>query len=182
MKKYDVIYADPAYRFSSRAVRSGRYGELPYPTMTIEEICALGVKDISNNNAALFLWVPGALIMDSNQILTSWGFKYIRVESIWEKLTVNDKKHKVTGPWGMNEAEYLLMGVRGQMCSKQTCKRNLETIVSVPYNGRHSSKPHIFRERIEKRFSWADKIELFAREDRSGWSKWGNELKNDVEL
>lgn len=182
MKKYDVIYSDPAYRFSSRAIRSGRYGELPYPTMTIKEICNLKVKDISNTNAALFLWVPGALIMEAKPIFPSWGFKYIRVEAIWEKLTVNSNKHKVVSPWGCNEAEYLLMGVKGSMCGKQTHKANWETIVSEPYNGKHSSKPHIFRERIEKRFSWANRLEMFAREAHENWSIWGNELKNDIEL
>lgn len=142
----------------------------------------MNVQEFVQPDAALFLWVPGALLMDAGEVITAWGFKYIRVESTWEKKTKSGKKRKVCGPWGMNEAEYLLMGVRGSMCSKQTCKANFETVVSEVYPGKHSAKPEIFRKRIERRFSWGKRLELFARKESLGWDVFGNEVKSDVEI
>ena len=182
MKKYDVIYSDPPWKFSSRGARSGRFGKLDYPTMTIKEIASLNVIDIVKDNSALFLWVPGAFIMDSNLVIESWGFKFVRMEAVWEKTKSTGNKHKVCGPWGMNEAEFLLMGVRGKMCGAQTGMRNLETIVTEPYPGKHSEKPNIFRERIKYRFGDVSRLEMFARQKYEGWDIWGNELKNDINL
>ena len=180
--KFDVIYADNPWKFSSRPIRSGRYDELPYPTLSIKQLMGMNVKDYAEENSALFMWTPSAFIMHSGDIMESWGFKYVRVEAVWEKRTVHNNKHKVVSPWGMNEAEYLLMGIRGQMCNKQTCKGNFETIVSEVYPGRHSAKPQIFRERIEDRFKNARRLEMFARERHYGWHLFGNEVKSDVDI
>lgn len=182
MKKYSIIYSDPPWKFGSRACRSGRYKNLDYKTMTVKEIAALNIKSMVEHDAALFLWAPSAFIIPAGQVITAWGFKYIRVDSVWEKLTAKGKKHKVAGAWGMNEAEFLLMGTRGSICNKQLCKRNLETIVSEKYPGRHSKKPDIFRDRIDYRFGNLQKIELFARKKTPGWDVWGDEVKSDIDM
>jgi DNA (cytosine-5)-methyltransferase 1 len=179
-EKYKIIYADPPWRFSSRGARSGRYGKLDYSTMSLKELCDLGVASIADANSALFLWVPGAFLLDSRKVFDSWGFKYIRVEAVWEKVKPSGKKHAVCGPWGMNEAEFLLMGIRGSMASNQQGKRNLSTIVRHQYMGRHSEKPGVFRERIEFRFGKVKKIELFARHYPEGWDVWGEEVKSKI--
>ena len=60
MGKYQVIYADPpwAYRVWSKK-GNGRSAESHYPTMSIEEIADLPVKELADENCALFLWVTG---------------------------------------------------------------------------------------------------------------------------
>lgn len=176
MSKYHLIYSDPPWKFGSRGVRSGMYDKLDYPQLSVIEIGKLNVKSISEKNAALFLWVPSAFLMDAGEIMNLWGFKYIRVEAVWEKIKKSGKKHKVCGPWGMNEAEYLLMGIRGVMCKKQVNKKNLETIVTTEYTGKHSEKPAIFRDRIEYRFGNISRVEMFARTKIIGWSCIGNEI------
>ena len=52
MKKYQIIYADPAWQVMAGSKQSRKEGDsqkslpLTYPTMTLEEIKALNVKDI----------------------------------------------------------------------------------------------------------------------------------------
>lgn len=176
-EKYKIIYADPPWKFGSKGARSGKFGDLDYSCMTTKEICALPVADISEPNSALFMWATGAHMVqgDAEKVIRAWGFKPIRVEAVWDKLTIKGNKHASCGPWGMNEAEYLLMGVRGSMCSDQVNKRNLNTVVSEPYTGRHSEKPQIFRDRILYRFGDVSRIELFCRHDLDGWDTWGDQ-------
>ena len=55
MKKYDIIYADPAWQYDSgrslakKSLLDGVYNE-HYGTMTIEELKKLPIKDIANEN------------------------------------------------------------------------------------------------------------------------------------
>ena len=41
---------------------------------------------------------------------------------------------------------------------------------------KHSKKPIVAYEMIEKMFPKSTKIELFARNHREGWDVWGNEV------
>lgn len=177
--KFEIIYADPPWKFGSRGARSGKFGKLDYSCMTTQQVCDLPVKEITAKNAALFMWITGAHMTtgDHVEVMKAWGFKPIRPDAVWDKRKESGKKHAVCGPWGMNEAEFLLMGVKGSMCNKQTCKRNMNTVVTSPYQKHHSRKPEIFRERIVRRFGPLKSIELFARDNVDGWSVWGNDPK-----
>ena len=44
-KKYSIVYADPPWRYDMK--RGKGVAENHYPTMSIEEICALPVADLS---------------------------------------------------------------------------------------------------------------------------------------
>ena len=46
MKKYKIIYADPPWRYARSKVQGA--AEKHYPTMSIEELCALPVKEIAD--------------------------------------------------------------------------------------------------------------------------------------
>ena len=63
-KKYSVIYADPAWDVKKikRNVRPNQV-EFDYPTMKLEDIKALPVNDITDDNCVLFL-------MDNSRIFT----------------------------------------------------------------------------------------------------------------
>ena len=52
--KYPIIYADPPWRYSAKKVQGA--AENHYPTMSIEELCALPVADLAAPDSALFLW------------------------------------------------------------------------------------------------------------------------------
>ena len=54
MDKFDVILADPPWRYG-KTIGQG-VAEDQYPTMGIEEICAVPVWEVSADNCVLFLW------------------------------------------------------------------------------------------------------------------------------
>ena len=58
MKKYQIIYADPPWRYHVYSKKGmGRSAESHYPTMSVDDICALPVGDLADKNCVLFLWV-----------------------------------------------------------------------------------------------------------------------------
>lgn len=46
----------------------------------------------------------------------------------------------------------------------------------------HSKKPDIVRHKIVELCGDLPRIELFARDKANGWSTWGNEVENDIEI
>ena len=146
-KKYQIIYADPPWHYGSKGIRGGKCGLLDYPTMRTPEICAMPVRDIAADNAALFMWTTGSFIPDALQIGEAWGFKFVRLDKTWIKVRSSGGHHGVPGPWGMTDCEHLFLFVRGSMCRNQV-ERNQRTSQVVEYPGKHSQKPAIFREQI----------------------------------
>lgn len=47
---------------------------------------------------------------------------------------------------------------------------------------RHSQKPEISYEIIQRLFPETNKLEMYARYKRDGWDAWGNEIECDVSL
>jgi N6-adenosine-specific RNA methylase IME4 len=89
-KKYQIIYADPAWQYKSKeclAKTSILNGKLNthYPTMSISDIKNLPVGGISDDNCLLFLWVVSPMLDECIDVLKSWGFKYSTIGFIWYK-------------------------------------------------------------------------------------------------
>ena len=67
--KYSIIYADPPWWENSpprnRPGRKIMYAGRDFPLMRTREICALNIKDICNDNCALFLWSTSRHIPDA---------------------------------------------------------------------------------------------------------------------
>ena len=51
---YSIIYADPPWQYQRSKVQGA--AENHYPTMGIDELCALPVADLAAPDSALFLW------------------------------------------------------------------------------------------------------------------------------
>ena len=64
-QKYSIILADPPWAYNDRKLirkdgkrpRAGMGAVNHYPLMPFEDICSLPVSKITNDNAALFLWM-----------------------------------------------------------------------------------------------------------------------------
>ena len=86
MKKYKVIYADPpwAYKVWSRK-GAGRSAESHYPTMSIDNLCALPVAELTAKDCALFLWATFPQLPEALRLIKAWGFQYKTVAFVWLK-------------------------------------------------------------------------------------------------
>ena len=60
IEKYPIIYADPPWRYSAKKVQGA--AENHYPTMSIEELCALPVAELAAKDSALFMWAINIVI------------------------------------------------------------------------------------------------------------------------
>lgn len=85
--RYQVIVADPPYKFSDRLQMSDvkRGAASNYATMTIAEIKALPIKDIVDpEGCVLALWVPSSLLVNGVEIMQAWGFT-VKSTYVWVK-------------------------------------------------------------------------------------------------
>ena len=164
--RYPVIYADPPWRYDNHPT-GDRIVENHYPTMPIEEICALPVSGIATDDAVLYLWATSPLLPYAFQVIEAWGFEY-RSSMVWVKPSIG------LGYWARTRHELLLIAKRGNFSPPAPADRP-DSVVFAP-RGRHSAKPHVLYEIIERSHPGLPKIELFCRTPRKGWAVWGNEV------
>jgi len=163
--KYRVIYADPPWSYGNTQPDYHTEQRDHYPTMKLNEICALKIKDICEPTAVLFLWVTSPILEESFEVVKSWGFKY-KASFVWDKI-----KHNM-GHYNSVRHEFLLVCTRGS-CMPDIPKL-FDSVISVP-RSKHSEKPEIFYEIIETLYPHGKRIELFARAERKGWDRYGYE-------
>ena len=177
---FSIIYADPPYSYrvwSKKGV--GRTAENHYPTMSIEDICALPVASIAAKDSALFLWATYPNLREAFDVIAAWGFTYKTVAFTWVKTCRKSPGYFVSlGHWTRANAEVCLLATKGQ--PKRISKSVRQLIVS-PIR-RHSQKPGEARERIVELMGDLPRVELFAREKAEGWAAWGNEVDSDIPL
>lgn len=82
-KKIKVWYADPPWDIAQK----GKRGAIQhYNLMTLERIKAMGplIRELSDDNATLLLWVTNAALPAGIEVLKSWGFTY-KSNAAWDK-------------------------------------------------------------------------------------------------
>ena len=166
-KKYNVITIDPPYPIKKilRKVRPNQKKNLDYPTMSLEEIKALPIHSISEENSVCFLWTIQKYLKEAFDILECYGFKYQRIIT-W------DKKNGMCLFGFHHRTEFTLFGYKGKL-EIYPHKKAMPTII-IEYCNVHSRKPNIF-------YKWAEtfgdkRIDIFAREKREDWDVWGDEV------
>lgn len=176
-KKYNIIYADPPWKYD---VNKGRgVAENHYHTMSIQEIRNLPIKEITEKDAALFLWVTFPQLPEAFRVMEAWGFSYKTVAFIWIKQNRTGKGFFFgLGHWTRSNAEICLLAVKGK--PKRISNSVFQLIVS-PLES-HSKKPEEARKRIVELMGDLPRIELFARQDSPGWDIWGNEVTSSLEI
>ena len=178
-KKYNIIYADPPWKFNfhKRHGLSDKAKARLYPTMNDDDIINLPVKDLADDNCILFLWVMDSEIPLALRVVDSWGFKYKTVAFTWIKTTKNTY-HFGGGNWTRSNPEQCLLATRGKI---RRLSASVRKLIISPLR-EHSRKPDEVRNRIVMLVGDLPRIELFAREKAEGWDVWGNEVESDIEL
>lgn len=188
MKKYNIIYADPAWKYN-KGVRQETFPkrkqtrterELPYQTMTLDEMKALDVNSISEKDSALFMWVTDSHLKQGIELMESWGFKYKTIAFIWKKITNKGNTCATVGAWTMKNCEICLFGTKGNMLQHKKSNNTFQLIEAE--RTINSKKPNEARNRILDIFPNIPKIELFAREKNENWDVWGNEVDCSIVL
>jgi N6-adenosine-specific RNA methylase IME4 len=172
-KRYGVIYADPEWRFEpwSRETGMDRAADNHYPTSELETIKNRSVHELAADDCVLFMWATSPMLKDAIEVMRAWGFRYV-TSFVWVKDKIG------TGYWFRNKHETLLVGVKGEVPAPAPGTQ-ADSVISAPV-ARHSEKPEVFYEIIERYFSTLPKIELNARRRRAGWDAWGLEAPGEA--
>lgn len=170
--KYDVILADPAWKFRTwNATNSAKSAAAHYDLMSLADIKAMPVARLAAPDCVLVCWGTQAQGGDLYDTVKAWGFEPKSLGA-WLKLSKTGEKLAFgTGYRYRSTTEFYLLGTRGN--PKQAVK-NIRNAIIAPVR-EHSRKPDEMHEQLEAMFPEARKIELFARARRLGWDAWGNQ-------
>ena len=176
-----MLYADPPWQYDDSGVivpeKAGAtnagdpYGraERHYPTMSIEDLCALPVQDHVTDDAVLFLWVTSPMLASCWPVIEAWGFTY-KTLMVWDKVAHN------YGHYVSVRQELLFICTRGS-CTPDAPTPMPDSVVVERRSESHSEKPASFRKVIERLYPLGRRLELFGRREVEGWTVYGNELQ-----
>ena len=161
-----LIYADPPWRYEHVKTES-RAIENQYPTMDLEAICA--DKPSAAEDAVLFLWATSPKLTEALRVMDAWGFAY-RTCAVWDKEQIG------MGYYFRQQHELLLVGARGNAPIPDPETRLPSLFRSK--RSEHSEKPSFmygYLEAMYPAFRQEDRLELYSREARVGWTQRSNE-------
>jgi len=177
--RFGTVLADPPWRFVNRTGKvAPEHKRLArYPTMDLDEICNLPVKDYLHDPAHCYLWVPNALLPDGLRVLEAWGFSY-KSNIIWHKIRKDGGSDgRGVGFYFRNVTEVILFGTRGKNARTEAPGRRQVNMIQSRKR-EHSRKPDEQYRLIED-CSRGPYLELFGRGIRKGWTVWGNQADAD---
>ena len=184
---FGAILADPPWAFN--LWWGGRTNETPagvpsratephYGVMKEPELNAMPVGDLAEDDCVLFLWTCWPVLEWSLRTIQAWGFTYKTCGFCWVKAHAQQvdmfrddiEPHMTLGYWTRSNSEVCLLATRGK--PKRQAADVKQAIIAP--RREHSRKPDGIHERIERLVA-GPYLELFARQQRPGWTVWGNE-------
>lgn len=179
MIKFNLIYADPPWTYRDKCHSGERGAGYKYPTMSVDELCNLPVKDIAADDCLLAMWWVAPMPSEAFDVLNSWGFRLKTMKGFtWHKRTKNGKSHFGMGNWTRANTEDCLFAVRGK---PKRVSADVRQFIDAPIR-EHSRKPDEARDRLVQLMGDVPRIELFARQKFEGWEAWGNQIESTVPL
>lgn len=172
---FGTIMLDPPWRFKNRTGKvAPEHRRLArYKTLSVNELAQLPIGEIAQSKSHLYLWCPNALLAEGLQLLSAWGFEY-KTNLVWYKVRKDGGPDgRGVGFYFRNVTEMVLFGVKGKLRTLPPGRS--QTNIMVQRKREHSKKPPLLYDIIES-CSPGPYLELFARNRRSGWYSWGNEV------
>lgn len=186
-----------------------RGAESVYSVMTIADLKALPVKDIAEDDSVLLLWCPSSLLEEGIEVMKAWGFRQTQTH-IWIKtkqfhlkdlmksiVKWSKSDNKLTSveeilrnfvleevlAFGMGRLfrqthELVLVGIRGKVYP-HLANKSQRSVHFFPAT-KHSKKPELLQNMLDKMFPTGNRLEMFARRDRAGWTCAGLEAPSTL--
>jgi N6-adenosine-specific RNA methylase IME4 len=191
---FGAILADPPWAFQTWW--SGRSNKLPspkkkfsypsratapaYEVIREDELNVLPIGELAADDCVLFLWTCWPVLPWSMRTIEAWGFTYKTCGFCWVKAHATQIEmfhddidpHMTLGYWTRSNSEVCLLATRGRPKRQAS---NVKQAIIAPRR-EHSRKPDGVHERIERLVA-GPYLELFARQERKGWTTWGNETQ-----
>jgi len=181
--RFATILADPPWQFQNygQARHGAAVAHYGSPDLNALKAIPVGQK-FAADDAILLLWCPGAKQPEGHELMRAWGFSFV-TRAVWVKTVLSSNEIVTgTGSWFQQSTEDLLIGRRGRATHDDTLKvlgllTGDDRLTTVFYAARagHSRKPVVVHRYAQERCQ-GPYLELFAREEREGWTTWGDEL------
>lgn len=168
---FQLIMADPPWSFDNYSeAGEAKNAKAQYDCTPLDWIKALPVSALAAENCLLWLWATNPMLPEAIEVLRAWGFTF-KTAGHWSKRNPDTGKLAFgTGYLLRCAGEPFLIGTRGK--PKTTCS----TRSVIEGRAReHSRKPDEAFTAAEQLMPDANRLELFSRQPRKGWTVWGNE-------
>ena len=163
---YRVGVVDVPWPYEPDDPEPAHRGAWPFPTMSLAELCALGVGKIMHADSILWFWTTNFHLCHAFTVLEAWGFHQTPTMLTWAKNRMGN------GLWLRGQTEHCILAVRGKPLVTLT---NETTLLHAPVRG-HSVKPEEFYALVERLCPAPRYAELFSRRRHSNkWDCHGDE-------
>jgi len=145
--KFSCISIDPPWHFETRAPvkepQSDRSPQKHYPTMSLEQIAQLPIRDIATKDAFVFLWITGPLVVNGahTALMKRWRVTPVSTGFVWIKTTKNfdvnilgdtplmaQDLHMGMGYTTRQNAEFVILGKIG---NPKVARRDIRTFAAL---------------------------------------------------
>jgi N6-adenosine-specific RNA methylase IME4 len=181
---YRVALIDPPWTFHAWSHRGeGKSASRHYRCEELEQIMSLPVGELMAPDSVLFLCVVQTHLLAAMQVIEAWGFEFKSIGFVWVKMPKRWGADQVPlrirprmgcGYYTRANSEQCWIARRGKGCKR--LDRGIDQVIYAPVR-EHSRKPDEMYARIERLFGDVPRIELYAREQRPGWSAWGDQVQ-----
>ncbi len=181
---YNIIACDAPWKFNDK-LPGIRGAESHYTCLSTPDLMELNLPPIADNSI-LFMWYVSSMLEDAITVVNAWGFT-IKTSIVWVKTksgVVDDTVDENDLAFGMGRItraahEGCLVATKGKY-TKLIRAHNIRSVFFAP-RGEHSEKPQKFYDLVEFLCPDGDKLELFARKPRTGWTTIGDALGSKLE-
>jgi len=185
--KYDLIEIDPpwfynsregAYGFSKGQTKFGGGAAKHYPLMKDKELLDFKdtINELASDNCIMFMWATMPRLDFAIELMKSWGFKCKTTAFVWIKINKDGSYRINPGYYSGSNSEIVLLGIKGKNGGKfKPSQKLISQIIAEPIR-EHSRKPDEVYRRIGLMYPELKKISVFAREGRTGFDSFGNEV------
>lgn len=169
---FDLIVADPPWHLEAwgRQGPQTRHPQRHYPTLRPAQIAAFPVGRLAAEHSLLFLWATWPMLPQALEVMAAWGFRYL-TGGPWVKRRRDGGLARGTGYRLVNVSEPFLLGARGRPATRRGVEGYLDGL-----RREHSVKPPEAFDLLRRLVPGTPRrVELFARQARPGWQRWGLE-------
>lgn len=181
---FGCILADPPWAFKTYNNEKGttphRGDADHYSVMSASDLRDLPVVSSAAKDCALFMWVVDSHLDAALDLGRAWGFEFKTIAFVWVKTMANpnemclfepEPRYRIgMGYWTRKQSELCLLFTRGK---PKRLDKGVRQIIAERKR-EHSRKPDEQYARIEALVD-GPRLELFARNERPGWTAWGNQ-------
>lgn len=168
--QFDLIMADPPWKYQNWSAHGeGKNPSRHYRCMETSKIMALDIGGLGAPSCLLWLWGTHPMVPDALARLEAWGFDF-KTSGVWVKKTRTNKLAFGTGYILRGTSEPFFIATKG----RPRTTKSIRSVIEGPLR-EHSRKPDEAFEAAEALMPNARRAELFSRENRPGWTTWGDE-------